>query len=60
MPYSTGWPSFTRIFLMVPLMPASGLISLKTFIASIRQTTLASSTWLPTVTKLGVSGFGLR
>ena len=43
---------------MVP--DCSALISLKTFIASMRQTMESGPNWSPTLAKIGESGFGLE
>ncbi len=55
-PNSTASPSLTQILAMVP--DCSALISLNTFMASMRQMTESGSTWSPVFAKSGESGFG--
>jgi hypothetical protein len=57
-PYSTGWPSSTKMAVTVPARGA--LISLKVFIASMRRTFSPAATCEPTSTKALASGEGLR
>src|SRR5262249_7104830 len=55
-PNSTRSPLLTRIRSMVPF--CSALISLNTFIASIRQTVVSGETEEPTLANAGLSGLG--
>src|SRR5918912_616066 len=55
-PYSTGWPSSTKIAVTVPARGA--VMSLKVFIASMRRSLSPASTLEPTSTKFFASGDG--
>ncbi len=57
-PYSTGWPSVTRMALTVPARSAS--ISFISFMASMMHRVSPTLTWLPTSTKFLAPGLGAR